>query len=111
MSSFRSDLFAGQSTITSQVFFVGDAEELTVFFDIDSATTPTLQGSNAQGFSGGAIAEDEWSTLTTMVSAAANQLLNIEPGFRWIRGVREGPASGVSWASMVVAGRNTTRRS
>ena len=110
MSSFRSDLFAGQSTITSSVYFVGDAEELTVFLDIDSATTPTLQGSNAQGFRE-SIAADEWSTLTTMASVSANQLLNIEPGFRWIRGIREGPASGVSWASMVVAGRNTTRRS
>ena len=111
MSSFRSDLFAGQSTITSNVYFVGDAEELTVFLDIDSATTPVLQGSNAQGFRDAAIAEDEWSTLTTMASVSANQLLNIEPGFRWIRGIHEGPASGVSWASMVIAGRNTTRRS
>ena len=110
MSYFRTDLFAGQSTITSNVFFVGDAEELTVFLDIDSATTPILQGSNAQGFRE-AIAEDEWSTLTTMTSVAANQLLNIEPGFRWLRGIREGPASGVSWASLVVSGRNTTRRS
>ena len=110
MSSFRTDLFAGQSTITSNVYFVGDAEELTVFLDIDSATTPILQGSNAQGFAS-SIAEDEWSTLTTMTSVAANQLLNIEPGFRWLRGIREGPASGASWASLVLSGRNTTRRS
>lgn len=111
MSSFRTDLYAGQSTITSNVYFVGDAEELTAFLDIDSATTCVLQGSNAQGFRDAAIAEDEWSTLTTMTSVSANQLLNIEPGFRWLRGIREGPASGASWASLVLSGRNTTRRS
>lgn len=110
MSAFRSDLYGGQgSVITSIVYFVGDSEELTAFLDIDSATTATLQGSNAQGFRE-SIAEDEWSTLTTMVGVASNQMLNIEPGFRWIRGLRE-TASSASWASLVVAGRNTTRRS
>jgi len=109
MSAFRNDLFASSSAITSAVYFVGDAEELTAFFDIDSATTCVLQGSNAQGFRE-TIAEDEWSTLTIMTGVSANQLLNIEPGFRWIRGVRE-TASTASWASLVVAGRNTTRRS
>jgi hypothetical protein len=109
VSAFRNDLFASSSLVTSAVYFVGDAEELTAFLDIDSATTCVLQGSNAQGFRE-AIAEDEWSTLTTMVSVSANQLVNIEPGFRWLRGLRE-TASNASWASLVVAGRNTTRRS
>lgn len=109
MSAFRSDLFDSSSDITSSVYFVGDAEELTVFVDIDSETTVVIQGSNAQGFRS-TIAEDEWSTLTTVVSVAANDLYNIEPGFRWIRGVRE-TASNASWSSMVVAGRNATRRS
>lgn len=109
MSAFRNDLYDGLSTITSTVYFVGDAEELTAFLDIDSATTCVLQGSNAQGFRS-TIAEDEWSTMTTMVGVSTNQLLNIEPGFRWIRGLRE-TASTASWASLVVSGRNTTRRS
>ena len=108
MSSFRSSLYPG-SLITSNAYFVADAEELTVFLDIDSATTCILQGSNADGLQS-SIAEDEWSTLTTMAIVAANQLLNIEPGFRWLRGIRE-TASAASWASLVVAGRNTTRRS
>lgn len=108
MSAFRQDLFEGLSTITSAVAFVGDAEELTIALDIDSATTPRIQGSNAQGFRS-TIAEDDWSTLTTMTSLAANDLLNIEPGFRWIRVLRE-TASAASLASATIAGRNVVRR-
>lgn len=107
MSSFRSDLFSGSGK-TSNVYFVGDAEELTVFLDIDSETTAVLHGSNAQGFRE-TIVEDAWSTLTTMTSISANELVNVEPGFRWLRGIRE-TASAASWAQMVVAGRNVTRR-
>jgi hypothetical protein len=107
MSSFRSDLFPA-SARTSNLYFVGDAEELTVFLDIDSETTSRIDGSNAQGFRT-AFVEDDWSVLTTMVSLAANELVNVEPGFRWIRGIRE-TASNASWAQMTVAGRNVTRR-
>lgn len=108
MSSFVSQIFSG-SARTSNVCFVGDAEELTVFLDIDSDTTATIQGSNAQGFRE-AIAEDDWSTLTTMANITANDLVNVEPGFRWIRGIRESASAG-SWSRMIVAGRNATRRS
>lgn len=103
MASFRSSLFSN-SGITSNVYYVPDAAELTAFFDIDSATTCVLQGSNADGVTA-AIGEDEWSTLTTMTAVSTNQMLNIEPGFRWIRGLRE-TASAASWASFVIAGRN-----
>jgi len=106
MSSFRQDLFAGVSGLTSNVYFTGDAEEHTVQLIIASATTPIIQGSNATGFRE-AIGTGDWSTLTTMVTTSANDLVNIEPGFRWIRGIRE---SAASWTQMVVAGRNTTRR-
>lgn len=110
MSAFRNDIFAAVgSDITSSTYFVGDAEELTASLDIDSATTCVLQGSNATGFRE-SIAEDDWSTMTTMTGISANQLVNVEPGFRWIRGIRE-TASAASWAQLVVAGRNTTRRS
>jgi len=111
MSTFRSDLFASVSTsnITSAVYFVGDSEELTVALDIDSETTCVIQGSNAQGFRE-AIAAGDWSTLTTVASVAANDLLNVEPGFRWIRGLRE-TESNASWVKMEVAGRNVVRRS
>jgi hypothetical protein len=109
MPIFRKDLFASISTATSLAGFVGDAEEMTVFLDIDSETTCVLQGSNATGFRE-AIPEAEWSTLTTVTSINANDLLNIEPGFRWLRGIRE-TESAASWAALVVAGRNVTRRS
>jgi len=108
MSSFRSSLY-GDSAITSNVYLTADAEEMTLFMDIDSATTVVLQTSNAQGFQT-AIGEDEWSTSTTMVGVSTNQLVNIEPGFRWFRVLRE-TASTASLASAVISGRNTTRRS
>lgn len=110
MSTFRSDLFADVgSNITSATYFVGDAEELTVDLDIDSATTVVLQGSNAQGFRTAFIADD-WSTLTTIVGVSANQIYNIEPGFRHFRVLRE-TASTASLARATVAGRNVVRRS
>ncbi len=105
MSTFRNDLFSGVgSDKTSAVYLVADAAELTVDLDVDSATTVTIQGSNAQGFRT-AFVEDDWSTLTTMTSVAANQIINIEPGFRWLRVLRE-TASAASLAKATVAGRN-----
>lgn len=105
MSSFRTDLFSGLgSVITSNVEFVGDAVELTLFADIDSATTFRVQGSNATGFRT-AIDEDDWSTLTTVAIATTNQMLNIEPGFRWLRVLRE-TASTASLAAVMLSMRN-----
>jgi len=109
MSTFRFDLFSGVgSAVTSATYFVGDAEEFTLDLDIDSETTVTIQGSNAQGFRTSFV-EDDWSTLTTVASIAANDLLNIEPGFRWLRVLRES-ASTASLAKATVAGRNVVRR-
>jgi len=105
MSTFRFDLFADVgSNITSSVYFAGDAEELTLQTDIDSATTLVFQGSNDTGFRV-ALTEADWSTLTTVVGASANGLYNIEPGFRWFRCLRES-ASTASWSKAVLAGRN-----
>lgn len=111
MTSFRTDLYGSglTSVITSSVYFVGDAEELTAFLDIDSETTCVIQGSNAIGFRT-AIAAGEWSTVTTATSVGANTMVDIEPGFRWLRGIRE-TASNASWAGLVLGGRNVTRRS
>ena len=109
MSSFRYDVFAAQSSgITSEVYFTGDAEEMTVDLDIDSATTVRIQGSNSQGFRD-SIIEDDWSTLTTAVGLTANTVLNIEPGFRWTRILRE-TASTASLQRATLAGRNVVRR-
>lgn len=105
MSTFRNDLFGSVgSAITSSLYFVGDAAELTLALDIDSATTVVVQQSNAQGFRT-AFVEDDWSTLTTAASLTANTMLDIEPGFRWLRVLRE-TASTASLAAAVVAGRN-----
>lgn len=88
--SFRTDLYAGVagSGVTSNVFFVGDANELTLQLLIGSTSTTTVQGSNATGFSA-SINEDDWSDMTT-VNSSSDDLLNIEPGFRWIRCQRSG---------------------
>lgn len=102
MSTFFKDLYAGTSNLTSAVYFVGDAEEFTVQHQGGSATTVILQGSNGTG-NRVALAEAEWSTITTITGVAANTLYNIEPGFRWFRGIRE---SASSTTALVVAGRN-----
>lgn len=105
MSTFRKDLFATVSSdITSSVYFVGDAEEITLSTDINSATTLVFQGSNDTGFRS-TLAETEWSTLTTIASVTANGMYNIEPGFRWFRCLRE-TASTASWLKATIAGRN-----
>ena len=85
MARVRSfDLYAGLgSDVTSAVFNVGDARLLTLQMDIASISTTTVQGSNVTGFRS-AIAEGDWSTLTTVISNT-DQFLNIEPGFKWIR--------------------------
>lgn len=107
MSAFRRDLFgAVGSDLTSETYLVADAEEMTVQTWPTSATTLTIQGSNAQGFRE-AIAEGEWSTLTVMESISAGAILNIEPGFRWLRAIRE---SASSMSALYVAGRNVVRR-
>src|SRR5690606_27250183 len=101
MSTFRSDLFgAVGSDLTSSVYLVADAAEMTLALDVDSETSVVVQCSNAQGFRT-AFVEDDWSTFTTLTSFAANELVNIEPGYRWLRVIRE---SAVSLPSAVVAG-------
>ncbi len=102
MSTFREDLFDGVSGLTSNIRLVADAAEMTVAYDVDSVTSLVIQGSNAQGFRT-AFVEDDWSTLTTIAGASANGLVNIEPGFRWLRCIRE---SATSMPSATVAGRN-----
>ncbi len=105
MSTFRSDLFAGQgSGITSTVYLVADAAELRLELDIDSATTVTVDASNGTGFRE-ALADDDWSTLTTIVGVSANAIYDFEPGFRWLRVLRE-TASNASLARATVSGRN-----
>jgi len=102
MSSFRNDLFAGVSGFTSNVYLTADAVDLTLQTNVDSATSMHVHVSNATGFRT-AIAEDDWSTKTTVVSMAANGIYDVDPGFRWLRVVRE---SAASLPSVTIAGRN-----
>jgi hypothetical protein len=102
MSTFRNDLFAGVSGLTSNLYLTADAAELTLQVGVASATSLAIQASNVTGFRE-TIAETDWSTLTTVSGIAANDLLNIEPGFRWLRLVRE---SATSLPSATLAGRN-----
>lgn len=105
MSYARFDLFGDVgSDITSATYLVADAAEMTLDLDVDSATTVVVQGSNQQGFRTDFV-EGDWSTLTTIVSISANEMLNIEPGFRWLRVLRE-TASTASLAKATVGVRN-----
>lgn len=84
------DLYTSKaaSEITSETYYVGDIKELTTFLR-GSPSTTTIQGSNAEGRST-AIAETSWSDLTTVlfVSGDGAQMVNIQPGFRWLRCLR-----------------------
>lgn len=102
MSAFRNDLFAGVSGLTSNVYLTADAVDLTLQTNVDSATSLVIQRSNGTGFRT-ALAEDDWSTATTLVSVTANGLYNLDPGYRWLRLIRE---SATSLPSATVAGRN-----
>jgi len=73
---------AAASAITSEVYWAGDFQELTVFLR-GSPSTTTVMASNADGF-GSAIPETSWSVLSTVISPSPD-LINIEPGWRWIR--------------------------
>jgi len=82
----RRDLYSGKgSDVTSQVYWVGDAKSISLF--LDGGSVQTVDGSNDDGRTS-AIAERSWSTLTTLTPDAT--MLDIEPGFRWIRVLRSG---------------------
>lgn len=82
----RRDLFTSKtaSEITSETYWVGDARHISLFLD---GSTQTVQGSQDEGRAT-AIGEATWSTLTRFVASTA--LLDIEPGFRWLRVQRSG---------------------
>lgn len=70
------------SMTTSAPMFVGDFQSLTVQFG--SASTVTLQGSNAEGFAS-AIPDGTWSNLSVIAVAGIQK---VETGFRWMRAFR-----------------------
>lgn len=77
---------ADGSQITSNPFFIGDFDKVTVSRQTStaSAVNMTIQGSNDDGFTA-AIGAATWSTLTSIPGAG---LYTIDPGFRWLRSTR-----------------------
>ncbi|MDX1486705.1 MAG: hypothetical protein R3268_00790 [Acidiferrobacterales bacterium] len=95
MGNYRRELYASKtaSEVTSETYWVGDAQELTVQL-LGSPSTTTIQGTNVDGRSA-AIAETDWSTISTVIG---DGIVNIEPGWRWMRGLRsETTAMHVNW--------------
>ncbi len=77
---------AQSSTFTTASVLVADFAQLAVSWQTDTAAASvyTIQGTNVDGF-GAAIAEGDWSNITGM---AAQGIFTIDPGVRWIRGLR-----------------------
>lgn len=74
---------AGSSSVTtSGAYFVGDFQSLAL--ELGSASTVTLQGSNADGLTA-ALADADWSTVSVVAAAG---LQKVETGFRWLRAYR-----------------------
>lgn len=71
---------AGSSSVTtSGAWYVGDFTSLSL--DIGSASTVSVQGTNADGFTS-ALASADWSTVSVVAAAG---LQKVETGFRWMR--------------------------
>ena len=86
----RRDLYTSKSAnsvsgITSEVYPVYDAHSISLFLR-GSPSTTTVQISNAIG-STVAIPETSWSVATVNLSPAPD-MVDIEPGFRWMRCLR-----------------------
>jgi hypothetical protein len=89
MGFFSRDLYASKaaSIFTSEVYNVKDAAELTLFLR-GSPSTTTVQGSNADGrLTDITNTTTDWSDLTVITSPSPD-MLNIEPGFAYIRLIR-----------------------
>ena len=85
----RRDLYASKaaSDITSEIYNVMDAESISLFIS-GSPSTTTIQGSNADGRSSGITnSTADWSDLSVILSPSPD-MIDIEPGFRWIRAQR-----------------------
>ena len=87
MGTYRRDIYTSKaaSDITSETVWVGDAETLTLFLR-GSPSTTSVQMSLADGRSA-AIPETSWSDVTQITSPSPD-LIDIEPGGRWLRTLR-----------------------
>lgn len=86
MAFFRRDLYSSKtaSEITSEVYNIRDAVEVTLFLR-GSPSTTTVQGSNADSLNVDITnTTTDWSDLTAVISPSPD-MINIEPGFGHIR--------------------------
>lgn len=84
--SVSRDLYGSkaESAITSEVYWVGDADEIDLFLR-GSPSTTTVQATLADGRRS-AIAENSWSALTTVTAhSGLTALLDIDPFAGWLR--------------------------
>jgi hypothetical protein len=90
----RRDLYASKtaSDVTSETYWIGDARSISLWLE-GSATTSEVQVSNDDGRIA-VIAENTWSTLSTVIGTGSD-MLDIEPGPRWLRVLRSGTSSAV----------------
>ena len=77
---------AQSSTFTSASALVVDFDNLAVSWltDTTGASRYSVEASNAEGFDA-AIPDATWSNITTIL---ADGIYTIDPGVRWIRGLR-----------------------
>lgn len=82
----RRDIYVSKSAsdVTSETYGVADIDGKISVQVIGVNSITTFQGSNATGYDV-AIAEADWSGISTLIGAG---LIEIEPGFRWIRAQR-----------------------
>jgi hypothetical protein len=85
---------ASSSNVTSGAALTADWNIVTLSWQTAtaSASTLTAQGTLSEGLraDSAAIAEAEWSTLTTLT---AQGIFTVDPGARWIRVLRGSPES------------------
>ena len=88
------------SAITSEVYRVADADEITLFVR-GSPSTTTIQGTNADGRTTDITnTTTDWSDLSTIVSPSPD-MIDIEPGFNYLRCQRSETTEVVLHAQML----------
>jgi len=86
MATVRRDLYTSKaaSDITSEVYDVRDALSIS-FFISGTGSVTTIQGSNADGRTTDITnTTADWSNLSTVVSPSPD-MIDIEPGFAFVR--------------------------
>ena len=101
----RRDLYTSKlaSGFTSETYRVADAEKISLFIS-GSPSTTTVQGSNADGLSSDITNTlVDWSHLSTILDPGTTYtMIDIEPGFNYLRCIRSETTSVLLQARMAV---------